>query len=166
MHLPKILIVFYSKSGNTEEMAHLIAEGAMQVHGIDVKVKSVLETEIEELLQYDGIIIGSPTYYGTMCAEIKEIIDKSVKFHGQLENKVGGAFSSSAQVAGGNETTIMNIIKALMIHGMIVQGSSSGDHYGPVSIGKPDLRSKKLCIEYGKMVSRLVTMVSKAKANL
>ena len=147
-------------------MAHLIAEGAMQVNEIDVKVKSVLETEIEELLQFDGIIIGSPTYYGTMCAEIKDFIDRSVRFHGQLENKVGGAFSSSAQVAGGNETTIMNIIKALMIHGMIVQGSSSGDHYGPVSIGKPNLRSKRLCIEYGKRISKLVMMVTRAKSNL
>ena len=166
MSLPKILIMFYSKSGNTEEMAHMIAEGAMQVGGVDVIVKSVLDTEIEELLQLDGVIIGSPTYYGAMCAEIKEFIDKSVKLHGQLEDKVGGAFSSSAQVGGGNETTIMSILKALMIHGMIVQGSSSGDHYGPVSIGKPDQRSRKLCVEYGRRISRLVMIVSRAKSSI
>ena len=160
--VPRILILFYSKSGNTREMAHMIAQGAMQVRGINVDVKSVLETEIEEMLQVDGLIIGSPTYYGTMCAEIKQFIDKSVKFHGQLEGKVGGAFSSSAQVAGGNETTIMDILKALMIHGMIVQGSSSGDHYGPVSIGRPDQRSKKLCLEYGKTISKLVMRVDKS----
>ncbi len=63
-----------------------------------------------------------------MAAEIKKFIDESVKFHGKLEGKVGGAFSSSAQIGGGNETTIMDILKTLLIHGMIIQGSSKGDH--------------------------------------
>lgn len=64
--------------------------------------------------------------------------------------KVGGS------VAGGNETTIMDILKSLLIHGMVIQGSPKGDHYGPVSIGKPDDRSKKLCKEYGQRIAKLV----------
>jgi NAD(P)H dehydrogenase (quinone) len=79
-----------------------------------------------------------------------------VKFHGRMRGKIGGAFSSSANVGGGNETTILSILKALIIHGMIIQGESSGDHYGPVSIGTPDKRALKNCERYAKNLSALV----------
>ena len=92
-------------------------------------------SKVDELLKADGIIFGSPNYYGGMAAPVKGFLDESVKFHGELKGKVGGAFSSSANIGGGNETTIMNILKAFLIHGMIVQGTSQGDHYGPVAIG-------------------------------
>ena len=78
-----------------------------------------------------------------------------MKFHGRLAGKVGGAFSSSANVGGGNETTIRGILDALLIHGMIVQGVAAGDHYGPVSIGKPDERASNQCRIYGKRVAEL-----------
>lgn len=153
--MPKILVAYYSKTGNTKAMAELVGEGARRL-GVEVVVKDVRETKAEELLSYDGIILGSPTYYGTMAAEVKRLIDESVRFHGKLDGKVGGAFSSSANIGGGNETTIMDIIKAMLIHGMVVQGTPKGDHYGPVSVGKPDERSRKLCLEYGERVAQLV----------
>jgi len=137
-------------------MAELIVEGVKAEKDVEVEVKAVQETRVEELIEADGIVIGSPTYYGTMASEVKKFIDDSVKFHGRLEGKIGGAFSSSANIAGGNETTIMDILKSLLIHGMIIQGSSKGDHYGPVSIGKPDQRSRRLCIEYGQRIAKLV----------
>ena len=152
----KVLIIYYSRSGNTKNMAELIAEGVKAEKDVEVEVKAVQETRVEELIETDGIVIGSPTYYGTMASEVKKFIDDSVKFHGRLEGKIGGAFSSSANIAGGNETTIMSILKSLLIHGMIIQGSSKGDHYGPVSIGKPDQRSRRLCIEYGQRIAKLV----------
>ena len=152
----KVLVIYYSRSGNTKNMAELIAEGVKAEKDVEVEVKAVQETRVEELIEADGIVIGSPTYYGTMASEVKKFIDDSVKFHGRLEGKIGGAFSSSANIAGGNETTIMDILKSLLIHGMIVQGSSKGDHYGPVSIGKPDQRSRRLCIEYGQRIVKLV----------
>ena len=154
--MPKVLIVYYSRTGNTKEMAELIAEGARREKDVEVEVKAVQDTKVEELLDFDGIVIGSPTYFGSMAAEVKKLIDDSVKFHGELEGKVGGAFSSSGNIAGGNETTIMDILKALLIHGMVVQGTSNGDHYGPVAIKKPDDRSKKLCREYGQKIAKLV----------
>lgn len=129
--MPKVLIVYYSRTGNTKEMAELIAEGVRREKDVEVEVKAVQDTKVEELLDFDGIVIGSPTYYGSMAAEVKKLIDDSNKFHGELEGKVGGAFSSSANIAGGNETTIMDILKALLIHGMVVQGTPNGDHYGP-----------------------------------
>ena len=154
--MPRILIIYYSKTGNTARMADYIAEGVKKEKDIEVEVKTVKETKVTELLDTDAIILGSPTYYGSMAAEIKQFIDESVKFHGKLEGKIGGAFSSSGIIGGGNETTILTLLKALLIHGIIIQGTSKGSHYGPVAIGKPDDRSRKLCVDYGKRIAKLV----------
>jgi len=153
--MAKILIIYYSRSGNTKKMASLV-EAGVTAEGMDVALKDVSKTKAKELLDYDGIIIGSPTYYGTMAAEIKKLLDDSVTFHGQLEGKVGAAFSSSANIGGGNETTITDILKAMLIHGMIIQGNSKGDHYGPVSIGSPDKRVEQQCKTLGQRVAALV----------
>lgn len=155
--MPKILISYYSRSGNTKIMAKIIAEAATEA-GAQVDIKSVDQIRPDDLLQYEAIVMGSPTYYGLMAAPMKKLLDESVKLHGQLEGKIGGAFSSSANIAGGNETTIMSIIQAWLIHGMIVQGDSKGDHYGPVSIGKPDERAEGECRRYG---ARLVELVKR-----
>lgn len=154
--MAKVLILYYSRTGNTKKMAELIAEGARTEKGVEVQVRSVEDVKVEELPHFDGIVVGSPTYYGAMAAEVKKFLDESVKLHGKLDGKVGGAFSSSGNIAGGNETTIMGILQALLIHGMVVQGMSEGDHYGPVAIGRPDERSKKLCREYGRRIVKLV----------
>jgi NAD(P)H dehydrogenase (quinone) len=77
-----------------------------------------------------------------------------------LSGKVGAAFSSAANIGGGNETTITGILEAMMIHGMIVQGTPSGDHYGAVSIGAPDSRVEKQCRELGLRVAALVKKVT------
>lgn len=154
----KVLVVYYSSTGNTAKMAQAVAEGVRK-EGVEVEVKKVEETKPEDLLRPEGIIIGSPTYYGSPAAEIKKLVDESVRFHGELEGKVGGAFSSSANIGGGNETTIMDIIKAFLIHGMIVQGTSEGDHYGPVAIGAPDKRAIAQCKKLGERVARLVRRI-------
>lgn len=156
----KVLIIYYSRSGNTKKMAESIADGVRREKSIEVEVKPVKDVQVEELLDANGIIIGSPTYYGSMASEIKKLLDDSIKFHGKLDGKIGGAFSSSGNIGGGNETTIMDILKALLIHGMIVQGTPRGDHYGPVAVGKPDERSENLCIEYGQRIARLVLRLS------
>jgi len=125
-------------------MAEKIHE-VFQREGLETDLKTVMEIRVEELLQYDCIVMGSPTYYGTMAWEMKKMIDESVKFHGKLKGKVGGAFSSAANIGGGNETTILDILGAMLIHGMVVQGDPKGDHYGPVSIGAPDDRVFRCC---------------------
>ncbi|MEA3328751.1 MAG: NAD(P)H-dependent oxidoreductase [Candidatus Omnitrophota bacterium] len=153
--MAKILIVYYSRSGNTRKMASFVESG-VKAEGMEVTLKDVIKTKAEELLDYDGIIIGSPTYYASMAAEIKKIFDDSVSFHGQLEGKVGASFSSAANIGGGNETTITDILNAMIVHGMIVQGNPKGDHYGPVSIGPPDERVEKQCKILGQRVARLL----------
>ena len=152
--MAKMLIIYHSRGGATQRMAELVGEGATGA-GATVTIKKVQDTKPEDLLEYDAIVMGSPTYYGQMASELKKLIDDSVKFHGRLAGKVGGAFSSSANVGGGNETTIRGILDTLLIHGMIVQGVAAGDHYGPVSIGKPDERASNQCRIYGKRVAEL-----------
>ncbi len=152
--MARILICYYSRSGNTKKMAYLIQKGAME-EGAEVDTKDVKAVKVDDLLKYDGIVIGSPTYYGLPAAEVKALLDKSVKHHGKLSGKVGGAFASSANVGGGNETTVLAILEALLIHGMTVCGDSSGDHYGPVSIERPDKRVEDICLRYGKRVAAL-----------
>ena len=152
--MAKALLIHYSRSGNTAAMADHIREG-LEKGGLEVTAKTVAETALEELLQYDAIVMGSPTYYGTMAAELKKLLDESVKYHGKLDGKVGGAFTSSGALAGGNETTIVDILRAMLVHGMVVQGDPRSDHYGPVAIGKPDERSQKACLRYGERVAAL-----------
>ncbi len=157
--MAKVLIIYYSSTGNTKKMANYVAEGVKK-EKVEVILKPVSEIKPEDLLNYEGIIIGSPTYYGGAAAPIRDLIDKSVKFHGKLEGKVGGAFTSSGCIGGGNETTILSILTAMLIHGMIIQGTSDDDHYGPVAIGAPDKRAKANCVALGERVAKLVKKLS------
>ena len=153
--MSKIGVSYYSRSGNTQKMAEFVFQGVKE-EGVEVELKRIEDTTLEDLLAWDGIIVGSPTYYGGAAAPVKDLFDRSVKYHGRLEGKVGGAFASSANIGGGNETTILSLSQMMLIHGMIIQGSSKGDHYGPVSIEKPDERVRVQCKALGKKIARLV----------
>ncbi|MGB2600536.1 MAG: NAD(P)H-dependent oxidoreductase [Candidatus Omnitrophota bacterium] len=157
--MKKIAIIYYSKTGNTEAMARLIEEGARMEPDVQVDLRKIENFPTEKALDYDALIVGSPTYYGSMAHQLKKFFDDSVAFHGKLSGKVGAAFSSAANVGGGNETTINDILNAMLIHGMIVQGEHAGDHYGPVSIGVPDDRAERQCRALGKKVAALVKRV-------
>ncbi|MFA5068510.1 MAG: NAD(P)H-dependent oxidoreductase [Candidatus Omnitrophota bacterium] len=158
--MAKVLIVYYSKTNNTQKMARLIGKGLM-LQGHDIVVKKVEDTGPDELESADGIIIGSPTYYGGMAGHIKILLDECVKYHGKLDGKPGGAFSTAANIAGGNETTILNILNAMLVHGMIIQGDPAGSHYGPVSIGAPDARAEAECGRFAGRFARLLNMACK-----
>ncbi len=151
----KVLIAYYSSSGNTKKMAEKIAE-TIKKEEIETVLKKVENVKVSELTDYDGIVIGSPTYYGTMAWQVKKLLDESVSLHGNLKGKIGGAFSSAANIGGGNETTITDILNAMLIHGMIIQGEPNGDHYGPVAIGAPDGRALKCCERLGKNIAGLI----------
>jgi len=152
--MAKGIVIYYSRSGNTKEMAEIVA-GAMNEAGLATECKSVEKVKAEELLGYDAIAVGSPTYYGSMAGPIKQLFDDAVSYHGQLDGKTGMAFSSAANIGGGNETTIMGIIEGMLISGMVVQGDPEGDHYGPVSIGKPEDRVKRQCVRRGRRIAEL-----------
>jgi len=150
-----ILVTYFSKTGHTQAMAECIAASAGEVEGANVTVRPVAEVTPDDLLDFDGIIMGSPVYYGTMAAPLKALIDASVKHHGKLDGKVGGAFSSSGVIGGGNETTLMGIIECLLVHGMIVKGVARGPHYGPTCQGDPNENARHCCGEYGREVAEL-----------
>ena len=153
----KVLICYYSKSGTTEKMAKEISKGMRNSEAdVEVDCQKVEDTDVEKIPEYDGLVLGSPTYYGLPAAEIKDFIDKSITHHGDLEGMIGGAFASSANTAGGNETTAMAIIEALLIHGMVIKGTSKGDHYAPVVIGDPDAEELEQCRNYGEWLAEFI----------
>jgi NAD(P)H dehydrogenase (quinone) len=155
--MTKILIVYDSRTGNTEKLALAVADGAKQVRGVTVEVKKVDETRTADLLGVDGIIMGSPTYYGSMSSKLKAFIDESVKIHGKLEGKVGAAFTSAGGTASGAETTLLSITQAMLVHGMIVQGRSDDKHYGATAVGAPNEEDVESCKQLGKKVAVLAT---------
>lgn len=145
----KMLVSYYSRSGHTKGMAEEIAKAAEEA-GAEVDLLVLEKIDVKSLMDYDCLVIGSPTYYGQMAGVVKEFFDRSVKIHGKLAGKVGGAFSSSGLRAGGNETTVLSILQAWLVHGMLVMGTSGADHFGPVSVGEPDEEALKSCRKYGK----------------
>ena len=153
----QILIIYDSQTGNTEKMASFIAEGVKECSGIDAVVKKVDATTNDDLLQADALIVGSPTYYGLMSGRIKAMFDDSVKIHGKLAGKVGAAFTSSGGVASGAETTIISILEAMLIHGMVVQGRARTQHYGAAVVGEPKAEDGARCRELGRTVAQLVS---------
>ena len=160
--MARVLIVYHSETGNTEKMAFEVAKGAEEA-GAEVRLKRVEEATNDDLVWADGIIIGSPTYFGLPSAEIKKFIDKSVSIRGKLENKIGAAFSSSGHRAGGRESTMLSILQALLIHGMVVCGDPLpvGGHYGAAAKGSPDEQAKKECRALGKRVAFLAEKLKK-----
>ena len=154
--MPKILVIFDSKSGNTETMALAVAKGAEKAGDLEVTVKKAEETKNSDLLAADGIVMGSPTYFGQMSAKLKAVIDESVKIHKDLTGKVGGAFTSSGGTASGGETTLLSIVQAMLIHGMIVQGRADDKHYGVAVMGAPKKKDLVDCEKLGERVAALV----------
>jgi len=151
----KVLVLYDSWSGNTEKMALAVVDGVKQVEGVEAVSKKVDDASVDDLERADGIIIGSPTFYGLMSGKVKILIDKSVKIHGKLAGKVGGAFTSSGGAASGAETTLLSILEAMLIHGMVVQGRHDHEHYGAAALGAPDKKAVESCRELGRRVASL-----------
>lgn len=160
--MQKVLIVYHSRSGNTAKMAEAVAAGAKSA-GAEVTVKKAVETTSSDLKAADAIIIGSPTYYGVMAAEIKQLFDRSSDVRGQLENKIGAAFTSSGSSEGGNQTTLLSILHAMLIHAMVVVGDpmESGGHYGAIAVGAPSQDALESCKMLGGRVAVLAKRLAK-----
>lgn len=141
--MAKVLVLYYSMYGHVERMAQAVAEGARGA-GADVAVKRVPELVPREVLeksgakidqaapvaspqeldQYDAVIVGCPTRYGRMAAQMCQFWDQTggLWAQGKLIGKVGSAFSSTASQHGGQETTLMSIYAMLLHHGMVLVG--------------------------------------------
>jgi NAD(P)H dehydrogenase (quinone) len=154
----QVLVMYYSRSGNTKKLAQEIAKGVEQVEGVECLVKSVVEVTKDDLLKSDGIIAGSPVYFGTMAYPMKEIFDKYVGIRGKMEDKIGAAFATAGDPTGGKETTIFSILQAMSIYGMIMVGDplDATGHYGVACVGAPDEETCSNAVKLGKRVASLV----------
>ena len=141
--MSRVLVLYYSSYGHIEKMAHAVADGARST-GAQVDLKRVPETApaevakaayfkldqaapvatIDDLGNYDAIIIGTPTRFGRMASQMATFLDQagSLWMRGALNGKVGGAFTSTATQHGGQETTLFSVITNLLHFGMLVVG--------------------------------------------
>jgi len=172
--MARILVLYYSSYGHIETMAKAVAEGAREA-GATVDVKRVPELVPEEvakaagmklpehheapaaapaeLADYDAIIVGTPTRFGNMAAQMRNFWDQTGALWGKgaLIGKVGAAFTSTASQHGGQETTIQSVHTTLLHHGMVIVGLpysfpgnvimsevSGGTPYGASTLAGPD----------------------------
>jgi len=157
--MPKALIVYDSKTGNTEKMATAIGEGIREA-GLDIEIKKVDEASLADLVAADAMVLGSPTRFCTMSDKMKAFIDKSIEIYPEgLQNKVGAAFTSSGDIAGGNETTLLSLVQAMLMHRMVIVGHQSGS-FGAVAIEEPDKRVLQGCKEFGKRIAYFTKRLS------
>jgi len=141
--MAKVLVLYYSSYGHMETMANAVAEGARSA-GATVDIKRVPETmppeaakaahfkldqsapiaTIEELANYDAIVVGSPTRFGRLASQMASFLDQAggLWMRGALHGKVGGAFTSTATQHGGQEVTLFSIITNLLHFGMVIVG--------------------------------------------
>ncbi|MGA2775990.1 MAG: NAD(P)H:quinone oxidoreductase [Steroidobacteraceae bacterium] len=141
--MSKVLVLYYSSYGHVETLANAVAEGARSA-GATVDIKRVPETaplevakaayfkldqaapvaQIEDLANYDAIIVGAPTRFGRIPSQMASFLDQAggLWFRGALNGKVGGAFTSTASQHGGQETTLFSIITNLLHFGMTIVG--------------------------------------------
>ncbi|MEP6732674.1 MAG: NAD(P)H:quinone oxidoreductase [bacterium] len=203
--MPKTLILFYSATGNTAALADQVAEGARSVRFNEVDVRRIddLASEdvinasaewkerravfavkyqtlgsIDELATYDAIVLGSPTRYGIMAAELKHVIDQAAPLwqKGALVNKVGSAFTSVGAAHGGHETTLWSIMTPMAHMGMIIVppgytdpalfegGSASGATAVPVD-GVPTEADLAAARHQGKRVGEVTGWITHAKSH-
>ena len=173
----KTVVLFYSMYGHVYTMAKAVAEGASEVPGGEVILLQVPETlpdevlakmgaldtraqfahvpvaTVDDLAQVDALIIGTPTRFGNMCAQMRAFLDAtgSLWASGALEGKVGSVFVSTNTQHGGQETTIISVLQTLLHHGMLIagvpyshaglssmDGISGGSPYGASTIAGPD----------------------------
>ena len=163
--MTQILVLYHSRSGNTQKLAEAIVRGAKEVDDVSVVMKSAGEVTADNFTESDGIIAGSPVYFGTMAAELKSVFDKFVSVRRKMENKIGAAFATSADASGGKETTIFSIIQAMLIYGMIVIGDpmSATGHYGAACVGSPDEKAMKRGSDLGKRTAELAKCFGNCK---
>lgn len=140
---PYILVLYYSRTGSTLEMAKHIARGVEQVNGIEARLRTVPAVSVvteateatipdsgaiycseEDLKQCSGLLLGSPTRFGNMAAPMKYFLDgtSGLWLNGDLINKPAAVFTSTSSLHGGQESTLLTMMLPLLHHGMVLAG--------------------------------------------
>ena len=200
--MPKVLVVFHSRTGHTARLADAIAEGARSVRFTEVDVRRLDDLApasemdgvpgwqesraslaakyrtlegVERLAEYDALVLGSPTSYGVMSAELKHLLDATAPLwkRGALADKVGGAFSGTATPNGGSEQAIQSITTVMAHHGMILVPPGytdpvmfrAGSPYGATSVGQPTDDDLEVARHQGRRVATVAEWVRHAKSH-
>jgi NAD(P)H dehydrogenase (quinone) len=157
----QVLVLYYSRTGNTRKLAEAVCVGVESIEGTRCLLRSTEEVTKDDFLESAGIIAGSPVYFGTMASELKKIFDDFVGIRKKVENKVGAAFATGGDASGGKETTLVSIIQAMLIYGMIIVGDplSASGHYGVACVGAPDAGVRHNAEKLGARVATLVSQL-------
>jgi NAD(P)H dehydrogenase (quinone) len=168
----KILVLFESNNrGYTRRMAELVSEGAVGLPGSQVRMLSVDGASIDDLRWCEGICIGSPTNLGNISWRMKKWWDDlSFEVWGELDGKIGCAFSNSGARGGGTELTCMALNHLLMNFGILVFGVTDyvapkmAPHYGAVAAGEPRSEGdREMCRRLGRRLSEWVAVLHHGK---
>jgi NAD(P)H dehydrogenase (quinone) len=199
----KMLVVYYSMYGHVLQLARAVEQGAKSVAGAEVKLRRVAEFEevikktadnefmvkvrqqqadtpvctLDDLREADGVVFGSPTRYGNMTAQMKQLIDStaSLWLEGKLEGKPAGVFTSTGSTHGGQETTLVTMMIPLIHLGMIIVGvpystegmlhteARGGTPYGATTIAGPrgELQPTPEDLAIAKVLGQRVATVTK-----
>ncbi len=157
----QVLVLYYSKSGNTKKLAEIVA-GGVESTGVKAVLKSTQEVTKDDFLNSAGVVAGSPVYFGVMAADLKRIFDEFVGTRRKMEDKVGAAFATGGHHSGGKETTIFSILQCMLIYGMIIVGDpmSATGHYGVACLGAPDEQAEDDGFKVGVRVAELCKKVT------
>ncbi len=132
----KVLVLYFSKRGNTQKMARLMARGIESIDGCEAMLRTV-ESDLpdaerpndalvseQDMIDCDALILGSPSYFGNMASPLKRFIDTTgnLWFSGEMEGKPAGVFCTASSLHGGQETTLINMMIPLLHFGMVIAG--------------------------------------------
>ena len=140
----RILLLFDSRDGLTEQLAAAVAEGVRSVEGAELRYRRLDEAEQKELLETDALILGSPNWSG-MTGKLKDWMDRSGDLWetGELAGKPGGCFTAGWSRSGGTEATLLQLMHLILSHGMVFVGlpwsetmRRSGSYYGATAHGE------------------------------
>jgi NAD(P)H dehydrogenase (quinone) len=162
----KVLVLYDTKSGNTEKMARYVAQGAEEIPHIEVRLRSVEEATADDVFWCDGMAVGSPTYLGAVSWRMKRFWDEMTgKVWGKTDGKIACVFSSSGGWGGGAELTCLSLIIMLINCGYLVFGLPDyvGEaftlHYGAVTAREPKREEEiAACRRLGKRLAQWVAV--------
>ena len=155
-----IAVIYYSETGNTETVAHWIAQGAETVPDTAARLFNIREDEApdkEYIEGCDAVVFGTPTYVANMCWQMKKWFDTRLDY--RLAGKIGSAFSTeNSPNGGGGELAIMTIVGHMLVKGMLVYSSGSGCgrpfiHIGPAVVKSQLAEREEICNLFGKRIA-------------
>ena len=161
--LVRLLLLFDSRGGLTEQLAEAVAEGVRSVPNVELRYRRLDDAEPNELLGIDALIIGSPNWSG-MTGKLKDWFDHSGDLWetGELAGKVGACFTAGWSRSGGTEATLLQLLHLILSHGMVFVGlpwtdamRRSGSYYGATAHGEVTDDDREQARALGRRVAEM-----------